>query len=157
MVAAGLAAMSGWGCALIGPSCLARQHEGTVAALQGEVAAGQVVSHLVRYETEGSQNNAQISWDAQSSPTAARIRAYATRAACDDFQPPPAVNTGACATLASAGWTPIGVASTLIVTHGRGNPEVLGATPEYKIWIVGDEERSARYAINITWFYGPDC
>jgi hypothetical protein len=32
--------------------------------------------------------------------------------------------------LASAGWFEGGIASTLIVTHGRGNPVVLGSPPE---------------------------
>ena len=155
LAAAGLS--SGWGCALIGPTCVAQQEQGTVAVVQGEVAAGEVVSHLVRYETQGSQNNAQITWDGQSSPAPPRIRIYATRAACTDFQPPPAANTGDCATLASAGWTTMGVANTLIVTHGRGNPEVLGSTPEYRIWVVGDTERGARYSITLSWFFGPDC
>jgi len=157
LAAAALITTSGCGCALIGPSCIAQQQRGTVATLQGQVVAGQIISHLVRYETRGSQNDAQIAWDGQSPAAAPRIRFYATTAACSDFQAPPVVNTGACAVLASAGWTAIGFASTLIVTHGRGNPEVLGSTPEYKIWVVGEAERNAYYAITITWFFGPDC
>jgi len=157
LAAAGLLAMSGWGCAVLGPTCLGRQQRGTVATLEGEVAAGQLASHQVRYATEGSQNDAHLSWDSQYSPTAPRLRFYATRSACTEFQPPPAANTGACTVLASAGWTEIGIASTLITTHGRGNPERLGSPPEHKIWIVGDAERSARSAITITWFFGPDC
>jgi hypothetical protein len=155
--AAGLVLASGWGCGVIGPTCIARQERGTVATLQGQVSAGQIVSHLVRYETQGSQNDGNLTWDGQYSAEAPRIRFFATRAACTNFQQPPAANTGDCAPLASAGWTTLGPASTLIVTHGRGNPEVLGATPEYKIWVVGDSERSAHYAITITWFFGPDC
>jgi len=157
LAAAGLLATSTWGCAVLGPTCVARQQRGTVATLQGEVAAGQMASHQVRYATEGSQNDGHVSWDSQYSPTAPRLRFYATRSACTDFHPPPASNGEACAVLASAGWTEIGVASTLIVTHGRGNPERLGSPPEYRIWVVGDAERTARYTIAITWFFGPDC
>ena len=125
--------------------------------LQGEVGAGQVVSHLVPYNTNGSQNDGRITWGDQFLPSGPRIRAFATRAECTAFQPPPASNGGACTILASAGWTPMGIAGNLIVTHGRGNPEQLGALPEYKIWIVGDPDRTTRYEIEITWFYGPDC
>ncbi len=155
--AAALVLASGPACGLVGPSCLERQQRGHVTTLDGEVAAGQVVSHLVPYETSGSQNDAALSWDSQSSPNPARIRAFATRTTCTDFQPPPAANSGDCAVLAAAGWNEVGIARTLIVTHGRGNPERLGSPPEYRIWIVGDAERSARYTIAITWFYGPDC
>jgi hypothetical protein len=116
-----------------------------------------VVSHLVRYGTSGSQNDARLSWDSQRSASPARVRIFATRSGCTDFQPPPAVNGGECAVVAAAGWTEVGIATTLIVTHGRGNPERLGSPPEYRIWVVGDAERSARYTIDITWFFGPDC
>jgi hypothetical protein len=44
-----------------------------------------------------------------------------------------------------------------IITHGRGNPEQLGPTAEYKIWIFGDPDQSVSYTIDITSFYGPDC
>ena len=145
------------GCAWIGPSCVGRQQRGTVTTLEGTVAAGEIVSYQVRYETRGSQNDARFVWDGQPPATAPRIRIHATRIACTDFQAPPHVNSGACAVLASGGWSELGLPSAMIVTHGRGNPEVLGSPAEYKIWIVGDAERSARYTINITWFYGPDC
>jgi len=149
--------VSGSGCGLVGPTCVARQERGSVTALDGEVAAGQVVSHAVRYDVQGSQNDAQVSWDGYRSENPPRLRFYATRVECTDFLPPPAAATSDCAVMASAGWTPIGIATTLIVTHGRGNPESLGSPPEYKIWVVGEAERSARYSVNITWFYGPDC
>lgn len=146
------------GCGLIGPSCLERQQRGPVTTLQGTVAAGAVAPHLVPYEPSGSQNDAQVGWDGRSSTDPPRLRFYATRSGCTDFKAPPAAsNDAACAIIASAGWTEVGIASTLIVTHGRGNPERLGSPPEYKIWVVGDAERSVGYTITITWFYGPDC
>src|SRR5918993_942002 len=86
---------SGPGCALIGPSCIARREQGAVTVIRGEVAAGELVSHLVRYDTRGSQNNSEITWDGQSATTAAQIRVHATRAGCTDFQLPPVINTGA--------------------------------------------------------------
>jgi hypothetical protein len=63
-----------------------------------------VVSHVVRYETQGSQNDAHISWSDQSLATGPRITVFVTRATCVDFHPPPATNTGACAVLSRAGW-----------------------------------------------------
>ncbi len=157
LAAATLLALGGLGCGVIGPTCLGRQQRGTVATFEGEVAAGQMTLHRARYATEGSQNDAHLSWGDDSIPTGPRLRFYATGTACTDFQPPPAVNTGACAVLASAGCTEIGIARTLILTHGRGNPERLGSPPAYTIWVVGDAERSVRYSIAITWFFGPDC
>jgi hypothetical protein len=128
-----------------------------VTRVRGVVAAQQVVSHLVLYETRGSQNDANLTWTDQFGPSGPRLTFHATRAECSNFQPPPAANGGHCTILASAGWTPAGIANTLIVTHGRGNPERLGSPPEYKIWVTGDPGRAAQYAIDITWFYGPDC
>jgi hypothetical protein len=148
--------MSVPGCGLIVP-CTDRQGRGTVATIAGEVAAGSIASHRVSYETRGSQNDATISWADQSLAAGPRLRVYATRAACEDFQPPQSTSSGACAVLGSAGWSNGVIANTLILTHGRGNPEVLGSPAEYKLWVVGDPERNARYTIHITWFYGPDC
>ena len=47
--------------------------------------------------------------------------------------------------------------ATLIVTHGRGNPEVLGTPPEFKVWVVGDATQRVSYTLTATWFRGPDC
>ena len=66
-------------------------------------------------------------------------------------------NAADCAILARAGAGDVGIASTLTVTHGRGNPEQLGDPADYKIWVVGDPQRAAAYTITITWFFGPDC
>lgn len=143
-------------CNLLGPTCLGRQHRGTVTTLSGQVGPGAIVSHLVRYETSGSQNDADIQWGGFRSEGGPRITVYATQPGCVDFQPSTAA--GACAILSRAGTLASGnIATTLIVTHGRGNPEVLGQPPEYKIWIVGDPKQTAYYTITITWFFGPDC
>jgi hypothetical protein len=147
----------GWGCGLVGPSCLGQQKRGTVASIEGEVPAGQVVSHLVAYGTEGSQNDAEVSWPGQSAADGPRIAVYATRADCVDFAPPPAASGGACALLGSAGWFDGHVATSLTVTHGRGNPEILGSPPQFRLWVVGDPARTTTYRIAISWFRGPDC
>lgn len=152
---AGLAAALGWNCGLTGPSCLERRESGPVATISGDVAAGAIASHEVRYDTRGSQNDARISWSGQGDGT--RIRVYATRVGCTDFRTDDVGSSGDCAVLASAGAFDGGIATTLIVTHGRGNPEVLGSAPAYKLWVVGDSERNASYTIAITWFFGPDC
>ena len=145
------------GCAIVGPTCVAQQQRGSVATISGQVGAGAVTSHLVRYATEGSQNDAQFSWAGASAPDGPRLRAYATRAGCSDFALPANGNSGECAILASAGWFDGHIASTLIVTHGRGNPERLGNPPEYRIWVVGDDAVATSYSLHITWFFGPDC
>jgi hypothetical protein len=141
------------GCGLLGPTCLSRQKTGVVTTISGEVAPRQVVSHRVPYGTEGSQNNLEITWTGKDAAEGPRIGAYVTKVDCVDFRPPPGTNTGSCSVLA--------LASTgrelLIVTHGRGNPEILGNPPEYRLWIVGDAGQTVRYTISITWFSGPDC
>jgi hypothetical protein len=147
------------GCGLVGPSCLARQHQGTVTSLSGEVEAQQVAVHRVPYGTEGSQNDIEITWSGQREAGGPRIRVYATKVECVQF-----VETGAgpCASLdGSSGFldpaTGNFVQTSLTVTNGRGNPDILGSPPEYKLWVVGDVDRTTRYSITITWFYGPDC
>jgi hypothetical protein len=149
-------ALCSWGCDLLGPTCLSRQQRGVVTVLTGRVEPGQTVSHLVRYETSGSQNDADIQWAGYRSEGGPRITVYATQPGCVDFQPSAAAGT--CAIVSRAGTLASGnIATTLIVTHGRGNPEVLGQPAEYKIWVVGDSEQTAHYTISITWFFGPDC
>lgn len=144
-------------CGVIGPSCLGRQKTGAVTAVIGEVGPGAVVSHQVPYGIDGSQNNADIRWSGESAQGGPRIQVYATRLGCVDFDAAQASDLGPCAVLAWAGWFWGPIASTLIITHGRGNPEVLGSPAEYKLWIVGDPQQRATYTVNITWFYGPDC
>jgi len=145
VIAVGLVPVFLWSCDLVGPSCVSRQHRGTVVSFNGEVAAGGIAVHDVPYGTDGSQNDVMLTY--QGNP---RIRMYATRTACVDFQAPPAANSAECAVLATGD-------RSLIITHGRGNPPTLGSTPEYKLWIVGDESQAVRYSVTSTWFYGPDC
>ena len=114
------------GCDLIGPSCVDRRETGSVTAFSGGIGAGAIASHLVPYATQGSQNNAELSWLDQSSPTGPRLKFYATRASCENFDPAAIPDSGPCATLARAGWFDGRIASTLTITNGRGNPDVLG-------------------------------
>lgn len=145
------------GCGVIGPTCVGRQKTGLVTTIEGDVAAGQIVTHRVRYATEGSQNDAAIEWEGQSALGGPRIGVYATRVGCTDLRLPPATNDDACALLGRAGAIDGQIVTTLIVTNGRGNPDVLGTPAEYLLWIAGDPDRSTRYTIRVTWFYGPDC
>jgi|KBSSwiStaDraftv2_1062776.scaffolds.fasta_scaffold03285_9 hypothetical protein len=152
-----------WSCScnVFGPTCLARQKRGTATALNGQVAAGQLVSHVVAYDTQGSQNDVHISWDGQGTATGPRLSVYATRVECANFVPPS--GAGPCAPIGSRGGFRLSDASgdfiqnSLIVTNGRGNPDILGTPAEYKLWVAGDPSRSVAYSISITWFFGPDC
>src|SRR5262245_13915199 len=125
-IAAVVVALWSPGCGLLGPSCLDRQERGSVETINGEVAAGRFAMHQVLYATAGSQNDAEISWADQYAAGGPKIKVYATKAGCVDFAPPPAVQTGSCTILASAGSGELGIDTTLIVTQGRGNTEILG-------------------------------
>src|SRR6185436_5606313 len=175
MVLSIVAGLHGAGCSIVGPSCLARQKTGLAATASGRVEPGQVVSHLLPYDLNGSQNDVHISWSGQGQIDGPRLRVYATSAACVDFVPPigSAQPTGACAPIASAGgylapWarecarngscapTPDEIVNTSLIVTGPGN----GAPPgfhEYKLHVVGDPERAVSYSIDVTWFFGPDC
>ena len=144
-----------FGCALVGPYCISQQERGTVTTLSGSVGGDAVVMHRVSYDTRGSQNDTQIDWFGQREADGARLQIYATLASCEQFTLPVDANSGNCAVLARAGWTSQGIASTLILTHGRGNPERLGTPPEYKLWVTSD--RTTNYNITVSYFYGPDC
>jgi hypothetical protein len=157
LAAIGLIAVLASGCNVVGPSCVSRQERGTVTTITGQVEGGQIVTHQVRYEPQGSQNDARVDWPDARMADGPRLMFYATKVGCTDFRLPANSNTGDCAILASAGRGELGLANTLTVTHGRGNPERLGSPPEYKIWVVGDPERFAGYTITITSFFGPDC
>jgi hypothetical protein len=172
MVAAGLA---GSGCSIVGPTCLARQKTGLAATANGRVEPGQVASHLMPYDLNGSQNDVNISWSGQGQIDGPRLRIYATGAACVDFVPPGENEyiPGACAIISSGGgylapWarecarsgacqpTRDEIVNTSLIVTGPGN----GAPPgfhEYKLHVVGDPARSASYSITATWFFGPDC
>jgi hypothetical protein len=128
-----------------------------VTTVGSEISPNQVVSHVLRYAVEGSQNDVHVTWTDSHLPDPPRLRFYATSTACTDFSPAAADESGDCQSLARAGLIDVHVASTLVITHGRGNPERLGNPPEYKVWVVGDSTRSARYTLDVTWFFGPDC
>jgi len=155
----GMCVLWSCGCDILGPSCLSRQKRGTVAALAGEVAAGQVVVHVVSYGTEGSQNDVNITWPGQGAPNGPRLSVYATKVGCQDFTPPS--GPGPCVSIGSrGGYRPSDqdfVQTSLIITNGRGNPDILGTPAEYKLWIVGDPAHPSTYSISTTYFYGPDC
>lgn len=142
-------------CAVVGPSCIERRQSGHVATLNGSVAAGGGARHAVTYAIEGSQNDVHLTWPGQLAAAPPRLAFYATRATCEAFDP--AAPLGPCAILGRGGWADGHIATTLIVTNGRGNPDVLGMPPVYTIWVVGDPDVASTYAMDITWFFGPDC
>lgn len=162
------------GCSLIGPSCLERRETGPAARVSGVVDAGNMSVHELVYAVEGSQNNLALSWVDQFALDGPRIRVYATRVECEQFEPDRPSGT-ACANLGGGGFSPAPgaracvvsgtcqptegelVQVSLTITNGRGNPDVLGPSGRFKLWVVGDHARSTRYDINGTWFYGPDC
>lgn len=154
-LAVAVSVLSSSACALFGPSCVEQREEGPVTEISGSVGAGELVVHRVQYDTRGSQNDARLMWGGQTDTTGPQLRVYATRATCEMFALPANTNAGECAVLASGGWTPQGAVSTIIVTHGRGNPERLGTPPEYKLWVTSD--KFTGYTMSITYFYGPDC
>lgn len=144
-------------CGLVGPSCVDRQRRGTVGVVTGRIEAAQMVAHLLPYGTEGSQNDIELRWTATSAAAPVRLEAYATRAGCSAFELPVSNNTGECRVLAAAAAQPDGGRASLIVTHGRGNPEILGSPAEFTLWVVGDATQPATYTVTTTWFRGPDC
>jgi hypothetical protein len=170
-------ALSATGCALMGAPCLARQHSGLVTTISGEVAPGAVVFHTVRYGVEGSQNDLKITWPGQRDADGPRIRMFATRAGCLEFVPlrskflarDPCGGIGyvgsmfaptarPCAVNGTCPIEPSDLVQTSVgIASGRGNPDIIGPTGEYRVWIVGDPTRRTPYVITITWFYGPDC
>lgn len=147
-------------CGLVGPSCLSRQDRGTVTSFTGSVAARAMTVHRVTYGSQGSQNDVNITWSGQSDAKGPRVRVYATKIECTDFVPER--GGGACDSIGGASGfadpsTGQFVQNSLVVTNGRGNPDILGSPPEYKLWVVGDSSQDVRYTITIEWFYGPDC
>jgi hypothetical protein len=156
--AASLLSVSAWGCNLVGASCLAQQQRGTAQPIAGVIEAGQTVVHRLSYEARGSQNDVEISWSGQTDTNGARLRVYATKVGCETGPRSGSNAAGDCQILSTAGTLDSGnIATRLILTHGRGNPEVLGTPPEFKVWVVGDTARSTAYTLTQTWFFGPDC
>lgn len=151
------------GCGIVGPSCLDRQQTGRVTTVSGQIAAGQIVAHLVPYDTRGSQNDGRISYSAQGTAGGPRLQVYATLASCVDFIAPtpqqPDVNGGNCRPIAQAGGYPGpdgGLVPTTITVTGPGNGAPAGFH-EYKLFVVGDPAQPASYAITVSYFFGPDC
>jgi hypothetical protein len=163
-------------CSVLGPSCLAQQKRGQVRSLTGLVEPRQMVTHTLRYDQRGSQNNVEFSWAGGGTLSGPRLMFFATGPDCVDFVPPPNDVGGdarGCRVIGNASGhvapdaRPCALAGTcllerdeiiytsLIVT-GPGN----GAPPgfsEYKLHIVGDARVAVSYSVSVTWFYGPDC
>jgi hypothetical protein len=144
----------GTGCNPLRPSCTGES--GPLPGVTGTVGAGQIAVHRLTYGTQGSQNDLRVSWIDQGLPGGPQLQFYATLASCEDFSPASA--SGACEILARAGSTDGGpMAFTMVVTHGRGNPGRLGAAPEFKLWVVGDVERTADYTVTAVWRLPIEC
>lgn len=176
-LAAMLLAASATGCSLMfGAACLSQQQRAHVTTITGDAAPDTVIVHEVAYGTAGSQNDITIKWVGQRNVGGPRLRVYATKGECDTFDPRVAVpRASACASIGSRGSTvapdarpcvrddsckPVAdelVQSSLGITHGRGNPEQLGPTVRYKLWIFTDSRQATSYTIDVTSFYGPDC
>lgn len=144
-------------CGLVGPSCVDRQRRGTVVVVTGVVEPGEITVHVLPYGVEGSQNDIEISWSPSNSSSPPRLEAYATRAACSELVLPTAANVGDCRVIAASALQIGSRTASLIVTHGQGNPEILGTPAEYKLWVVGDTAQRVSYTLTATWFRGPDC
>jgi hypothetical protein len=165
------------GCALIsGADCLSRQQRAPVTTITGDAAPATVVVHEVVYGTAGSQNDLRINWVGKNDAGGPRLRVYATKVECDQFDPavvlPRADDCGRISGIFSTvsvdarpcarnnTCTPTAeelVQHGLIISHGRGNPEQLAPTGRYKLWIFADPRQATSYTIDITSFYGPDC
>ena len=149
------------GCALSPAACLKRQTRSEVFKISGTVPAGQTVSQLVPYGIEGSQNDLSIRWEGQGKPGGPRLRMFATRIECTPDKIAAGAGTGDCSYLARGGgggmYNGEFVQQSLTITHGRGNPERLGPTNSYRLWVVGDPGLPATYTIASESFSGPDC
>ena len=156
-VLTGLLAVNVTGCGLLAPICLAKQKRMQVTTITGIAAAGSLGFHLVGYGRAGSQNDLVLRWTGRSDPTPPLLKMYVTRIECEHFDPlrPAPPRSDACAQIGIRLVNPL--QPSLIITHGRGNPEQFGPTAEYKLWIVGDPDLPAAYRVDITAFYGPDC
>src|SRR5688572_14000255 len=74
------------GCsALLDRACRAGHKRGPVAAFEGVVGPGQVISWTVPYDQQGTQNDVRIHWPSQKDADGSRLRLFATSAACTDF------------------------------------------------------------------------
>ncbi len=156
-LAVALGALAAAGCNILAPGCLSQQQRTVGTTVFGTVQAGQMVVHRLRYDARGSQNDFEIEWNDRI--LGRRLAAYATPAACESGPNRIAPYDADCRVLSSAGSTETapGGPIRLIVTHGRGNPEVLGDPPAVKIWLMADPERAVFFSLTPSSFYGPDC
>ena len=145
----------GWGCGIIGPSC--GGEKGSVFSLSGEVAPGAIVVHQVSYGTEGSQNDGEFTWTGQASADGPKPQLFITRVECEKFDPKGPDPASGCVLLDRAGWQDGHRVISYTITHGRGNPDTLGPTAQYKIWIVGDPDRTVQYTITAQWSRPVEC
>jgi hypothetical protein len=172
------------GCALLGWNCRRGQKTGPVTTVTGRVEPGQVSTHLVPYDQQGTQNDVEISWPGQNSADGPRVRVYVTSALCVEFTPPPndlvvggapsarrlkeprnapvvrpGGETDACAVM--SGMLSTRTATAELVPHGlivTGGPKQMKPDlHEYKLHVVGDPRLGTTYSISVTWFRGPDC
>jgi hypothetical protein len=148
-------AVAATGCRIIGPGC--QGESGPVFSISGELAAGAIAVHQVQYGIDGSQNDGQFTWTGQGLTDAPRVQLFATRVECDRFDPNSSEYSPACLPLARAGWTDGYRVTGYIITHGRGNPETLAPTAQYKIWIVGDPDRIVQYTVSARWNRPVEC
>ena len=152
---AALVSLSSAGCSLLAPTCLAQQERHYAEPETARIEAGEVIVLRRSYDARGSQNDIGIDWSGRLDGTT--LQAFITRADCETGPDREASFTSACRALASGGSSGSVNITNMIVTHGRGNPEVLGNPPEFKIWLYGDPAKSTIYTLRQTSFHGPDC
>ena len=150
-----LLGLSSAGCSLLAPTCLAQQERHYSEPETATIQAGEVIVLRRPYDSRGSQNDIGIDWSGRLDGTT--LQAFVTRADCESGPEPEALFTSACRVLARGGSVGGVNIINMIVTHGRGNPEVLGNPPAFKIWLHGDPMRSTVYTLRQSSFHGPDC
>ena len=152
---AALVSLSSAGCGLFAPTCLAQQERHYAEPETARIEAGETIVLRRSYDTRGSQNDIGIDWSGRLEGTT--LEAFVTRADCETGPEPEAMFTSTCRVLARGGSVAGVNIINMIVTHGRGNPEVLGNPPEFKIWLHGDPAKATFYTLRQSSFYGPDC
>lgn len=106
-----------------------------------------------------ASNTIEVTWPGAGAPGGPRLWFVATRSACSAFPREVALDPSSpCAVLAEAGQRHDGpLVSSMTVTHGRGNPAVLGTPPDYRVWIVNDATAPTPFTLDARWSFGPDC
>jgi len=145
-------------CALLGPTCAGRRDGGPVTLVTGVAPAGGQTSLVLRYETAGSQNTIDVRWPGAGTADGARVWFEVTRPGCETGPDTAATPVEACGVLAQGGQRDDGpLVSSLVVTHGRGNPLVLGTPPDYRVWATNAAAVPVPFTLDVRWSYGPDC